>query len=138
MIQIKHRAKSLDDKKWVIGYYAMWQNEHVIFPLTPIGRMRKIDPNTVGVFSGNSFNGKEECTGDIILMKWQEAARGRYFQSDDAWCNYEERVIVFYEGGAFRYKSIQTGKCVNIRKNSECIIIGNIYDNSELIKSPTN
>lgn len=71
---IKFRGLRNDGKGWVYGYYALWQNEHTIFPESSIGRPRKVIPETVGQLHNGLTKkaGKEVYVGDIIKYNLAE------------------------------------------------------------------
>ena len=135
MRDIKFRGikRSPYGDKWVHGYYALEDGEHVIImphaasyeqalkenrPIPPISVKHTIDYNTIGQYTGlKDKNGKEIYEGDIYS-------------------------IIKYDIDDIGHKEIHTVKfdeilCrFNVNKfDSEAYkIIGNIYDNPELVK----
>jgi uncharacterized phage protein (TIGR01671 family) len=77
-------------------------------------------------------NGVEIYEGDIIKITWQTYSTGGYFQSDDAYCEHEHITTVEYNKLAFVFKS-KNEKVFMIPKKSDIEVIGNIYENPELL-----
>lgn len=138
MKEILFRAKSLDKKKWVFGFYSQFHNRpvdnepnsHQIFEIladekairlfrTSIGGIwHIIDEKTLGQFTGKlDVNGEKIFDGDILLdrdeqvagiVQWDEDEAGFGITLEDCWYN---------------------GECF-----SDLEVIGNIYDNPDLAR----
>ena len=146
MREIKFRGKNLNTKEWVYG--GEWvksmtisygtikrKMSKVFFEINP-GKWVGIIPNTIGQFTGlKDKNGKEIYEGDLI-----KAPSGRiYAVIFSTWKHEEKRefpkVIDLYE---------HTGWCISLDGVNPCelldsevcqgSIIGNVYDNPELMK----
>jgi uncharacterized phage protein (TIGR01671 family) len=138
MRQIKFRGKSLRDGEWFYGNLF----DHDTKGNTHITTLERgclvIDPETVGQFTGltDEFN-REVYEGDIIML--------------DGSPEMGVRVVVFYEESfniATRkeYDYLQQGAhpylndyahmdCLNTWSNSGLVrVVGNIYDNPELLE----
>lgn len=132
------RAKSLEKKKWVFGFYSQFHNRpvinepnsHQIFEIledekairlfgTSIGGIwHIIDEKTLGQFTGKlDINGEKIFDGDILLdrdeevagiVSWDEDAAGYGISLENCWYD---------------------GECL-----SDLEIIGNIYDNPDLAR----
>jgi len=111
MREILFRGKRVDNGEWVEGYYSKWQGEHVIFPVDPMGRMRKAHPETVAQFTGLfDKNSKRIFEGDIL-----ESYLGNTRMS-----------------GVIKWENDSCG-WTQFRPLSTFEIIGNIHDNPKLI-----
>lgn len=127
MRQIKFRAKTKKNE-WVYGYYVYtYPNEHRIF-----GKDRtsiEVNGETIGQFTGlKTKNGDEIYEGDVLK---QTDARGVY--------------VVFYNEKYFRFEvrhtrgfTIELSRLLREYKNEttnlDAEVIGNKFDNPELIK----
>lgn len=126
---IKFRGKSIYDDKWLLGSLIKIEKDRyaVIPPLNDIeiGKsigMYEVCPETVGQFTGLlDKNGKEIYEGDILLMGEDEGVR------------IYNKVGV--KDGCFGYIGEYSGELLpfcNYNVTEE--IVGNIYDNPDLIK----
>lgn len=80
-------------------------------------------------------NGNERYESDIVKITWTKDSKGGYLQSSDA--TVEHEVIARIEFVHDRYAYIGAdGKEIFPPKNSEVEVIGNIYEHTELLKSP--
>lgn len=128
MRTIKFRGKSLDGKEWYHGdlEYNRVGNIARIHTYDKDGyyiRQYYVNPNTVGQFTGlQDKNGKDIYEGDIICFV------DGLKRVNDEWIDNKHIYEVEYSGAAFR----------GILGLSECTdaveIIGNIYDNPDLLK----
>ena len=137
MREILFRGKRTDNGEWIYGYYTKaryYLNEkemHVIFapdgeafPRNEFSEYEEVDPETVYQFTGlTDKKGRKVFEGDIIKCKVHEMNGYRV-----------RRGIVEYHGVGF---------IMNLDPNSwydqknisfDCEVIGNIYDNPELLK----
>lgn len=96
----------------------------------PDGSQMKLMQFT-GLFDNS---GKEIYEGDILKVEWQTPSTGGYFQMSDSYCEHEEILSVCWDYDGFAYLK-QDGKYFTLsRKGKHRIeIIGNIYDNPELL-----
>ena len=140
MREIIFRGKRIDNGEWVYGYYTKaryYLNEkemHVIFapdgeafPRCEFSDYEEVDPETVGQFTDlNDKNGRKIFEGDIVLFAdffTDEIHRGVVYWCDLAfWFDCTET-----EGDEGIYSLDYI--CANIVE-----VIGNIYDNPELLK----
>lgn len=127
MRKIKCRGYNAKNKKWIYGYYLKTRGKHFICPDEfATGKSwddYEVDPESVGQFTGlHDKNGKEIFDGDVLKIK---EPNGYYSEVEVSFCDkgywainhgINERVIA----GFVDAKKIE--------------VIGNIYDNPELIK----
>ncbi len=142
MREIKFRGKHKNPygDKWVHGYYALEDGEHVIVmphstsyekalkekrPISPISVKHTVDYNTIGQYTGlKDKNEKEIYEGDII--EWTTHSGNKYRFSVKYSNKYAQYIIVNTKDISMEYEPL--GDFENIE------VIGNIYDNPELLK----
>ena len=132
MREIRFRAKRVDNNpRWVEGYYAFngthWI-EYKSIERPGFWEVNRIDPETLGQFTGlYDKNGMRIFEGDIIAQHidgWEHPPIIRtVFWSDEA-CSYKVSSPLFTWG-----KAIDA-----ISKYDTIEVIGNIYDNPELLE----
>lgn len=127
MRTIKFRGERLDNGEWVYGYLIKLSNGecHIFSPMkdTTQGEFYnwKVGPYTIGQFTGMfDKNGQEIYEGDIL---------------EDADLRYE--VCWYDEIAAFMAEDIESKKpfLLSDLDLRETVVIGNIFDNPELITS---
>lgn len=119
MRTIKFRGKRIDNGEWVYGYLA---DEDYINDIDSIDLSSiEVDRDTVGQFTGLfDKNGKEIYEGDILFIGVKEGAR-----------IYNKVGI---KDGCFGYVGENTGELMPFcHYNVTEKIVGNIYDNPELL-----
>ena len=126
MREILFRGKRTDNGTWTYGYlFCIWERTYLCWGTTNnVPNMKEVIPETVGQYTGlTDENGRKIFEGDIIKCKVHEMNGYRV-----------RRGIVEYHGVGF---------IMNLDPNSwydqknisfDCEIIGNIYDNPELLK----
>lgn len=150
MREIKFRGKLLDNGEWVYGdYHHRAGGVHCIIDMQPDfqGKVEyviiQVDAETVGQFTGlHDKNGKEIYEGDIVLNKeiggygMEYVGVVRYYEEDCRFgidttaTNKISKRILFSVGE----RSINDGYCT-IKYTNEYEILGNVYDNPELLKT---
>lgn len=123
MREIKFRGFQ---KSWIYGGISVFENEATIFDVNcVVNSAYQVDIKSVGQFTGSIDNkGVEIYEGDIVRMP-----KGFHPKN---------REIVFTE-----YGSWYMGHCGigfgNLKANGfvDCEVIGNIYENPELLAIPT-
>lgn len=118
MRTIKFRGK---DRKWFYGSHVQLRDEHFIVRNEPsIGKMfcsNLVEPDTVGQFTGlKDKNGVEVYEGDIV----------RYRPNNKTY------QVVFKDGIFWGEDNNGCGCAAHFFP--ACEIIGNVFDNSELIE----
>ncbi len=127
MREILFRGKRKDNGEWVYGNYAFTDNnekQHFIFKNKAFEF--EVDPKTVGQYTGLiDKNDKKIFEGDILRVAYHP----------------EQDVIIEWSDGSFGFRRANKPKdCVysNVRYMQNAMrrlkIIGNIYDNTELLE----
>jgi uncharacterized phage protein (TIGR01671 family) len=78
-------------------------------------------------------NGKEIYESDILKISWSEWSTRGYLQSSDMTNEYEEIVTVKYKAPNFCF-FLKNGKQTNLRNSATVEVIGNIYENPNLLQ----
>lgn len=132
MREIEFRGKRNYDNKWVYGWFTgIYQTEDgdvgCIRDYT--GKDNLVKPETVGQYTGfKDKNGKKIFEGDIVKDAfWENEINNKinvvkFCTTDVASCGC---CYKSFEGSGFKADEIHL---------SECEIIGNIYDNKELLE----
>lgn len=128
---IKFRGKSADNRKWITGYYYHeCGNTYIVEDRQSLSETSRnvpyvVIPETVGQFTGLfDKNGKEIYEGDIL----HTVTFG--FEPE------EYTAIILYDNCRFQ---LSNGRNLfyfgqsDLTKMDDTIVIGNIYDNPELI-----
>lgn len=129
--KIKFRGKSADNRKWITGYYYHeCGNTYIVEDRQSLSETSRnvpyvVIPKTVGQFTGLfDKNGKEIYEGDIL----HTITFG--FEPE------EYTAIILYDNCRFQ---LSNGRNLfyfgqsDLTKMDDTIVIGNIYDNPELI-----
>ena len=137
MREILFRGKRTDNGEWFYGYYTnaryyldkkemhiIFEQDVEVYPHSEFAGGEEVIPETVGQYTGlTDKNGRKIFEGDIIKCKVHEMNGYRV-----------RRGVVEYHGVGF---------IMNLDPNSwydqknisfDCEVIGNIYDNPELLK----
>lgn len=130
MREILFRGKSLKDNEWTEGYYCRYgwtgkEKDYIIPDYASALYGVEVDSNTIGQFTGLiDSNGRKIFEGDVI---------------QDGNCDYNKYVVEYSttRAGYFPFAHGDGCGCCerNVLYDSTChTIIGNIYDNPELVK----
>ena len=142
MKEILFRAKTVGDKpRWVYGYYAKTTYDVGMPSGIPIivddgGDWDKINPETLCEFTGlYDGNGTRVFDGDILQISKRKGVLDTYFVSEiPNLCN----AIVKWDFCAWMWETITKDKYYisfpNAWGHYYCEVIGNIYDNPELLE----
>lgn len=124
--EILYRGKRMDGHGWVEGGIVPRANGQIfIAPIIDASQIiiYAVDPATVGQYTGlNDRNGKRIFEGDIV--------EGADFNCED-----DGYGIVEWHDGAFEINNVQlTGTFHDNYYGTEFEVVGNIYDNPELME----
>lgn len=136
--EILFKAKRADNGEWVEGYFVKTKlgkdtsPSDVVFVPWKENRNEewgwiKVDPDTLCQYTGlTDKNGKKIWENDIIKTS-------RYGKNDGKGSNFAGFDIfsVRWDDGGFALYS--KWRRFNLRDNNECEVIGNIFDNPELL-----
>lgn len=124
MREILFRGQRVYNRKWTDGYYVKRQGDHLLFSFDRMGITRKVIPETVGQFIGIlDKNGKKIFEGDIL--KCISPNDGSEFISDF--------IATLSSGITFKNSYLNRDMILFEYEWMEVEIIGNIYDNPELL-----
>jgi len=137
MREIKFRGKRIDNGKWVVGNYIKKNNPQIEEPTFWYALIQdmapayyEVTPETIGQYTGfKDINGKEIYEGDIIQIPDDYDIYGM---------NAEEIYEVIFSHGGFRmkHKYNKNSKGYYLDDNNSDEIIGNKFDNPELLEVP--
>lgn len=145
---IKFRGKDIETGKWVYGdLHVLCNRPHIHTEQTAYpyaGKRSFVALETIGQFTGLiDKNGKEIYEGDILLWTRKNVhIEGRPLQ------DFSDKCIVYYDSDkcAFKFRcELRYGACVGYldfddeRADESFVeVIGNIYDNPELLEKGGN
>ena len=127
--EIKFRAKKIDNNEFVIGYYLpmveRYKKHFIYLPLEffSVYSRFEIDSKTLGQYTGlNDKNGKEIYEGDIVKIMQETET-------------FFDKVIYDNHLCSFRFEGLSDycDFCDWLREGAEFEVVGNIYENPELI-----
>ena len=142
--EILFRGKRVDNGEWTEGYFfKSWDKVFLLWGVTgDCPNMEEVVPETIGQFTGvYDKNGNQIFEGDIVKVTYTEQRQylGVSYQDEHS-C--EEEVIYNEKSACFMLKIMcenipiyrplhNFGSLANIK---ELEVIGNIYDNPELLE----
>ena len=120
---IKFRGRRIANDEWVYGSLLRWPDGDCTILESKDGKnyvwKRKIEPNTVGQYTGlRDTDGREIYDGDIVRTSVAKDAIGVV-----EWNNDQASFVVHMKGRT---------QCYPLSKSDK--IIGNIHDNPELLR----
>lgn len=151
MREILFRGKRVDNRGWSYGTYVKathhWHKNGVHKDWIVetafanggwfnVSGRHAVDPETVGQYTGlKDKNGKKIFEGDIISIAQKSDSLGTYFHPP---VRYPVNAIVKWDLCSWLWECTQDGQTwyihfPNAWCHFECEVIGNIYDNPELI-----
>lgn len=150
MEEIKFRGKRLDNGEWVYGSLVVADKQFFIIIGTtrfypelsgrsPLAFMDwyEVDPATVGQYTGlRNKNGKEIYEGDICRVSSDAFYSNSYATLEESWKLMMQVVFCNY---AFIFRCLQDKHleillAETLWEDFEIEIVGNIYDNPELLE----
>ena len=152
--EIKFRGKMIPENEWIFGtilgipappvcfgksetdkYYIQFPDPRYMPDWNMPYKMvqGEVNPNTIGQYTGlHDKNGKEIYEGDIVLYQdWEMAYEGG---GNDSFIN--KGIVEYCEDNCcFNVTERQTVDLADVlyKDNEDLEVIGNIYDNSELL-----
>lgn len=150
MRDIKFRGKSLLNNAWIVGYLIIdnISDKYYILPngnscnesdkMGEEGLLHiftfEVDKETIGQYTGlKDKNGKEIYEGDIVKVKLYKGEEEKYFIGKVEY--FGSNFIVDADNNSEYHIYDLDGFGIDYRyKLEDCEVIGNIYDNPELLE----
>ena len=136
MREILFRGKRVDNGEWIEGYFVKFEWREIpeiytgwnCYTLTP--ECHGIEPSTVGQYTGlTDKNGKKIFEGDILKI-YPDCDYCEDYSISTVY-SYNGVLCVDYRGDDF--DSTALGFINDVNDDADFEIIGNIYDNPELV-----
>lgn len=142
MRDIKFRAKRVDNGEWVYGSLFVddcydgeteCYIEYMNYKTLPYKKSVKVKPETVGQFTELcDKNGKEIYDGDIVKILRGSCFIGYAKEGYLGTVYFNNRICGFEL--YYSNDDIFDSECISNFRDGYCEVIGNIYDNPELLK----
>lgn len=125
------KAKRLDNGEWVQGYlFGIWEKRYILWGMTnDIPNMIEVDPSTICQCTGlKDRNNKLIWENDIVAYWDTYSTENGYAEADCI-----GRVVWDTETISFQVTNRLSAESYEVL--DECSVIGNIFDNPELLES---
>ena len=125
------KAKLLNNEEWVQGYlYGIWEKRYILWGMTnDIPNMVEVDPSTICQCTGlKDKNGKLIWENDIVGF-WDTYST----ENGQAEAGCDGNVVWDDETLSFQVTNRLSAESYEVL--DECSVIGNIFDNPELLES---
>jgi len=131
MRDIKFRGKRIDNSEWVYGYYRCieWRYGEKTHQIINGNSYFEVDPDTVGQYTNlKDIKGKEIYEGDIVGFEDATSTESGWWE-----LNCIGAVVWGEETASFEITNRLSAESWEVL--SECVIIGNIYENPDLLEA---
>lgn len=137
------KAKRKDNGEWVQGYlYGIWEKRYILWGMTnDIPDMIEVDPSTVCQCTGlKDKNGKRIWENDILdgfTYPYMSDGVHNYY-AEVCWCSNVPAFGIYtqkYPKSKVRGISAGMTEIMEDWNSNDCEVIGNIFDNPELLES---
>ena len=132
--EIKFRGQRIDNKEWVYGYFTVsaFCSEGTYWTIKPTPRIsHKVEREMVGQFTGLYDKNRQEIyEGDILSKMWKVEV-----YKDEKTNAFMVKFHTHPEINKPRtlYQYLKDRKQANT-EDTDCVIIGNIYENTEILR----
>ena len=125
MREILFRGKAIDGGKWLYGDYQSYAGTAQIWENTTDGEWNYlVQPETVGQYTGQTDkNAKKIFEADIVLVDGEYGVVG--------WDDEASRFMILVDGRIYAI-------ALDRERGREVEVVGNIFDNPELLKGGDN
>lgn len=123
------KAKRIDNEEWVQGYlFGIWEKRYILWGMTnDIPNMIEVDPTTICQCTGlKDKNGNLIWENDVVRVCWQD---------NEAQCE-EIAQVTWDKFGYYPWlDEYYCDGCDLFNEVRDIEVIGNIFDNKELLES---
>lgn len=122
-----YKAKRADNGEWVQGYlFGIWEKRYILWGMTnDIPNMIEVDPTTICQCTGlKDKNGKLIWENDIVKGTWFDKGK-----------SHRHIGTVRYICCAYKVVGVKQYYGLHDELNGSYTVIGNIFDNKELLES---
>lgn len=134
-----YRAKRTDNGEWTYGYlYGIWERKYILWGMTnDVPNMTEVDPSTICQCTGlKGKNGKLIWENDVVKDLFSDAcAQIKYGSYQSCFDSTKTEHVGFYVDWSGKYTKRyrkDLGYWINM---VDAEVIGNIFDNVELLES---